>query len=52
MKIIEMKNGKPVWVKDKCVLCLGCLHRCPAGAVNYIRKNRNGRYVHPAGGEN
>ncbi|MCH4052996.1 MAG: EFR1 family ferrodoxin [Atopobiaceae bacterium] len=26
---IEMRDGRPVWVKGKCAMCLGCLHRCP-----------------------
>ncbi len=48
---IEMDNGRPVWRKERCTLCLGCLHRCPAAAVGYVRKNVNGQYMHPAGGE-
>lgn len=52
VKAIRIENGKPVWVKDKCALCFGCLHRCPKGAINYIRKNKNGQYVHPDGGTN
>lgn len=24
---MEMRNGRPVWVKDHCAMCLGCLHR-------------------------
>ena len=47
---IELKGGKPAWVKEKCVLCLGCLHHCPNGSINYIKKNKNGQYVLPEGG--
>lgn len=35
---IRMENKKPVWVKGDCTLCLGCLHRCPAGAIAYGKK--------------
>lgn len=26
---IECKDGYPVWTKEKCTLCLRCLHHCP-----------------------
>lgn len=35
---IRMDNGKPVWEKSDCTLCLGCLHRCPARAIDYGKK--------------
>ena len=35
-EVIEMRDGKPVWVKDKCVMCLGCLHRCPKLAYHQL----------------
>ena len=46
---IEMKNGKPVWVKDHCALCFGCLHRCPKFAIYYGdgTTKKHGQYVHP-----
>ena len=45
---IEMKEGRPVWVKEKCTLCLGCLHRCPKFAIQYGNKTKNhGQYVNP-----
>ena len=45
---IEMKEGKPVWVKDKCSMCLGCLHRCPAFAIQYGKNTKkHGQYIHP-----
>lgn len=43
---IEIQNSHPVWVKPKCTLCLGCFHRCPAGAIDYDDCSlRNGQYV-------
>ena len=45
---IEMKDGKPVWVAAKCVMCLGCLHRCPKFAINYGNKTqKHGQYTNP-----
>ncbi len=32
---IEIREGHPVWVKEKCTLCLHCLHTCPAFAIQY-----------------
>ena len=46
---IEMKDGKPVWVKDHCALCFSCLHRCPKFAIYYGNgaTKKHGQYVHP-----
>lgn len=45
---IELQGGKPVWVKEKCTLCLGCLHRCPTFAIQYGNKTENrGQFVNP-----
>ncbi len=44
---IEMRDGKPVWIKEKCYLCLGCLNRCPEQAINNGKSAGNGRYVNP-----
>ena len=45
---LEMKDGKPVWVADKCVMCLGCLHRCPKFAINYGKNTqKHGQYTNP-----
>ena len=45
---IEMKEGKPTWIKKNCSMCLGCLHRCPKFAIQYDDKTRNhGQYLHP-----
>lgn len=48
---IEMRNKKPVWVKDRCTRCLACYHRCPAAAISAGRLSlKNGRYLHPIEG--
>lgn len=45
---IVMSNGKPAWVKKQCIMCLGCLHRCPKFAIQYGERTRNhGQYRHP-----
>ncbi len=45
---IEMKNGRPEWVKDKCAVCLRCLHHCPKFAIQYgMNTKRHGQYVNP-----
>ena len=45
---IELQDRKPVWVKDKCVLCFGCLHRCPRFSIQYGGKTqKHGQYVNP-----
>ena len=45
---ITIQEKKPVWVKKQCVLCLGCLHHCPAFAIQYgNRTKKHGQYVHP-----
>lgn len=42
---IEMKAGKPSWVKEKCAVCLRCLHSCPKFAIQYGRKTSvHGQY--------
>jgi NAD-dependent dihydropyrimidine dehydrogenase PreA subunit/flavodoxin len=47
-KAIQISDGKPVWTIPQCEFCLGCLHRCPAAAINYGKKTaENGRYVNP-----
>lgn len=44
---IEMREKRPVWVKDKCTMCLGCLHRCPKFAIQYGSKTKtHGQYQH------
>lgn len=45
---IEIKNGKPVWVRAQCVMCLSCLHRCPKFAIQYGKNTKkHGQYLHP-----
>jgi len=36
----SMENKKPVWSKEKCTLCLGCLHRCPVFAIQYGKRTK------------
>lgn len=41
-------QDKPVWVKEKCVMCLGCLHRCPNFAIQYGKNTKkHGQYTNP-----
>ncbi|MCR3956505.1 MAG: EFR1 family ferrodoxin [Gudongella sp.] len=48
---IEIREGKPVWVKERCVHCLACIHRCPVSAIQYGSKtSTRGRYVNPFSG--
>jgi ferredoxin len=48
VQMISMENGKPAWKKGKCAQCIGCLHRCPAKAIQHGRKTiKRGRYVNP-----
>ena len=48
VQAIEMRERRPVWVKEKCAMCLGCLHRCPKFAIQYGRNTRkHGQYTHP-----
>ncbi len=45
---IKIQNRRPVWIKAKCALCLGCLHRCPAFAIQYGKNTRkHGQYLNP-----
>ncbi|MGI6177124.1 MAG: EFR1 family ferrodoxin [Eubacterium sp.] len=47
-KAIEMRDGRPVWVKRTCTMCLGCLHRCPKFAIQYLfLTKRHGQYRFP-----
>ncbi len=49
VQAIEMKSGKPVWIKEQCAMCLGCLHRCPKFAIQYGKKTaKHGQYVNPS----
>lgn len=45
---IGMQSERPVWVEDKCTMCLGCLHRCPKFAIQYGKNTKqHGQYRHP-----
>ncbi len=45
---IEIVDDKPIWTKDKCVMCLGCLHHCPKFSIQYGNKTKNhGQYTNP-----
>jgi len=39
------QDGKPVWSKPQCEICLACLHRCPAAAIEYGKSAGRGQYV-------
>ena len=45
---IEMKEKKPVWIKE-CTLCLRCLHCCPKFAIQYGsgKTKQHGQYTNP-----
>lgn len=45
---IEMRDKRHVWAKDKCAMCLGCLHRCPKFAIQRGKNTRrHGQYTNP-----
>lgn len=47
-KAITMNQGRPRWDKPQCQLCLKCLHRCPASAIEYGEATRGkARYTYP-----
>ncbi len=44
---IEIQNGRPIWVKGKCAMCLSCLHHCPEFAIHRGEKTKiHGQYTH------
>ena len=48
VQAIEMQDRRPVWVKNKCTMCLGCLHRCPKFAIQYGKHTKkHGQYTNP-----
>ena len=48
VQAIELREKKPVWVKEKCALCLGCLHRCPTFSIQRgPNTKKHGQYVNP-----
>ena len=47
-KTIKMQDGRPTWTKERCDLCLGCLHRCPVFAIQFGKKTKaHGQYTNP-----
>jgi ferredoxin len=45
---IEIRGGKPRWIKGKCAMCLRCLHLCPVFSIQYGKKTKkHGQYRHP-----
>lgn len=34
VQAIEIRDKKPVWVKERCALCLRCLHSCPKTKIS------------------
>ncbi|MBQ6569115.1 MAG: EFR1 family ferrodoxin [Clostridia bacterium] len=46
---IEITDGHPVWAKDRCTLCLRCLHSCPRFAIQYGngKTKLHGQYKNP-----
>ena len=45
---IEMKEGKPLWVKKRCEKCGACINRCPVRAIEHGKGTaKRGRYVNP-----
>ena len=46
---IRMVDGRPTWTAEQCAMCLGCLHRCPAFAIQYGGSTRrHGQYTNPS----
>jgi NAD-dependent dihydropyrimidine dehydrogenase PreA subunit len=45
---IVVKKDGPVWQKKQCIHCLGCIHRCPAAAIQFGKATeKRSRYVNP-----
>ena len=45
---IKLKDHKPEWIKEQCVMCLSCLHHCPKFAIQYGKNTKkHGQYTHP-----
>lgn len=48
MSAIEIRDKKPVWIKDHCAACLRCLHHCPKFAIQYGNHTKaHGQYRNP-----
>lgn len=47
-RVIRLQDGKPVWTKERCSLCLGCVNRCPKNAISFGGKTEGkGQYQNP-----
>ena len=48
IQAIQLKDGKPVWVKKDCTQCMGCINRCPQRAIQLGSgtKDRGRYYFH------
>lgn len=45
---IKLEDKKPTWIKKKCTMCLGCLHRCPKFSIQYGKNTKkHGQYTNP-----
>ena len=44
---ISIQEGEVVF-SDRCVICLGCYHRCPQKAIRYKNKVKSDRYLNPS----
>ena len=48
MEAIYISDSRPTWTKDRCTMCLRCLHSCPRFAIQYGRNTKkHGQYLHP-----
>lgn len=48
VQAIVIENGRPLWKKEQCAMCLGCLHRWPKFAIQYGSSTRkHGQYQNP-----
>ena len=48
VQAIELREKRPVWIREQCVLCLGCLHRCPTFSIQRgPRTRKHGQYRNP-----
>ena len=47
-KAIEIRNGKPVWIKSECTQCLRCINACPTRAIQFGKKTeKRNRFINP-----
>lgn len=45
---IKIENKKPVWIKERCVMCLRCLHICPTFSIQRGKNTKkHGQYLNP-----